>query len=141
MDSKARKISINELTKDLLRTANCAATGAIYMPLSTAFPELREIERADMLEYFNYFTTISIIGFTFMEIADSFKVDRDIDEASIAIQKILNDWKERPFESNNYDIMCNFLDTSDELQKQGLPFDVSIGAWIWINLNGSKKAT
>jgi hypothetical protein len=81
------------------------------------------------------------VGFAFMEIADSFKSKQDIDNASVAVQKALNEWEKRPFEHCNYDIMNNFLDTFDQFQKQGFPLDVSIGVWIWINLKGSDKAT
>ena len=113
----------------------------MYLPLCEKYPDLREVGKSGLYEYWNYFITIATMGFAFMEIADSFKDEQDIDGIETAVQKALNEWEKHPFSFANYDVMCNFLDTFNELQKEGLPLDTSIGAWIWINLKGSKGAT
>jgi hypothetical protein len=120
-----------------------AQTNAIsmYVPLSERFPELREVAKSGLYEYWDYFVTIASVGFAFMEIADSFQDTEDSDNVAAAVQEALNGWDKRPFKWSNYEVMINFLDTFDEFQKEGFPLDVSIGAWIWINLKGSEKAT
>ncbi len=137
MDFKPEQLGRAE---NLLSAAQANAI-SMYLPLTEKFSELREIGKAGLYEYWDYFITIASVGLAFMEIADSFKGEQDIDSVVVAVQKALNEWEKHLFELNNYDFMCNFLDTFNELQKEGLPLDVSVGAWIWINLKGSERAT
>jgi len=136
MDFESKHV---ELAKDLLLAAHTNAI-SIYLPLSEKFPELREVAKSGLYEYWDYFITIASVGFTFMEIADSFKDEQDIDSVASAVQKALNEWERHPFGISNYDIMSNFLNTFDKLQKEGFPLDVSVGTWIWVNLKGGEKA-
>ena len=138
--SKGCKSEHVERAKDLVYAAKINAI-SLYRVLSEKFPELREVAKSGLYEYWDYLITITSVGFAFMEIADSFKDERESASVADAVQKALNEWDEHPFEFANYDIMCNFLDSFDFSQKERLPFNVSVGAWIWLNLKDKKTAT
>jgi hypothetical protein len=129
-----------EQAKNLVYAAKINAI-SMYRVLSEKFPELREVANSGLYEYCDYLITITSVGFAFMEIGDAFKDERDSASVAVAVQKALNEWEEHPFEFANYDIMCNFLDSFNFFQKERLPFDVSVGAWIWSNLKDKQKAT
>ena len=129
-----------ERAKGLVYAAKINAI-TMYRVLSEKFPELREVTNSGLYEYWDYLITITSVGFAFMEIADTFKDEGESDSVAVAVQKALNEWEEHPFEFTNYDVMCNFLDSFDFFQKERLPFDVSVGAWIWLNLKDKKRAT
>jgi hypothetical protein len=126
--------------EDLVYAAKINAV-SMYRVLSEKFPEIREVANSGLYEYWDYLITITSVGFAFMEIADSFKDERESASVAVAVQKALNEWDEHTFEFANYDIMCNFLDSFNFFQQERLPFNVSVGAWIWLNLKDKNKAT
>jgi len=83
-----------EQAKYLVRAAHGYAI-TVYRPLSEQFPEICEVPKSGLIDYWDYFITIASVGFAFMEIADSFKADRDIDNAADGIKKALNEWEIR----------------------------------------------
>ena len=126
-----------ESVKDLLWVSKIFAT-IMYRSLTKEYPELYEVARSDLMEYWDYFIPMATVGFGFILIADNFQSDVDRDNFADAFEKVLNEWKVRPIKYNNFDVMKNFLNTFNSMQKDGLPIDASIGGWIWINLNVEK---
>lgn len=123
--------------KFLVSAAHGNAT-MMYPPLSEKFPDLQEVGQSGLCDYWDYFITIASVGWAFMEIADSFETDQDSANKANAVKKALNEWKEppQPFEScSNFSIMTNFIEAVVRFQKEGLPLDLSIGAWVWKNLS------
>lgn len=104
------------------------------------YPDFLEIRKSNLFPIWDYCITIATVGFAFTLLADSFS-PKECDAMAFAIRDVLDDWEKDFFNHGNYNVLLNFIDVFNTTAKEGMGFDTAIGIWVFIQLQGSKKAS